>query len=49
VIRTPPPLVDFAWIGGAFAPREQHSSESATAIKLSDDVVAEITVLDRLT
>jgi FMN-dependent NADH-azoreductase len=48
LVRTPQPLVDFAWIGGAFTPREQHSPESAAAIKVSDDLVAEITMLDHL-
>jgi FMN-dependent NADH-azoreductase len=43
-MRAPPPLVDFAWIGGAFTPREQHSPEGAAAIKVSDDLVAEITI-----
>ena len=33
LMRTPPPFVDLAWIGGAFTPREQHSPESAAAIK----------------
>src|SRR6516165_6215215 len=38
LIKTPPPFVDHAWIGGAFTPREQHSPESAAAIKVSDDL-----------
>jgi len=49
LITTPPPLVDLVWIGGAFTPREQHSPESAAAIRVSDDLIAEITMLDRLT
>ena len=28
LMKTPPPFVDFAWIGGAFTPREQHSPEN---------------------
>jgi hypothetical protein len=39
---SPPPFVGFSWIGGAFTPREQHSPESAAAIKVSDDLVAEL-------
>ena len=38
----PPPYVDMAWIGGAFAPPEQHSPESAAAIKVSNELVAEL-------
>ncbi|MGH7043967.1 MAG: FMN-dependent NADH-azoreductase [Acetobacteraceae bacterium] len=48
LIRTPPPLVDFAWISGAFTPREQHSPESAAAIKVSDDLIAEIRAADHI-
>jgi FMN-dependent NADH-azoreductase len=45
---TPPPFVDLAWIGGAYAPREQHSPENAAAIKVSDDLVAELTAADHI-
>jgi FMN-dependent NADH-azoreductase len=48
LIRTPPPFVDLAWIGGAFTPREQHSRESAAAIKVSDDLVAELRAADHI-
>jgi FMN-dependent NADH-azoreductase len=40
--RTPPPFIDLAWTRGAYTPREQHSPESAAAIKVSDDLVAEL-------
>ena len=46
--RTPPPFVDLAWIGGAFTPREQHSPESIAAIKVSDDLVAELKAADHI-
>jgi FMN-dependent NADH-azoreductase len=46
--RTPPPFVDLAWIGGAYTPREQHSPESAAAIKVSDDLVAELKAADHI-
>jgi FMN-dependent NADH-azoreductase len=46
--RTPPPFVDLAWIGGAFTPREQHSPESAAAIKVSDDLIAELKAADHI-
>jgi len=42
------PFVDLHWIGGAFTPREQHSPESAAAIKVSDDLVAEIKSADHI-
>ena len=48
LIKTPPPFVDLAWIGGAYTPREQHSPESAAAIKVSDDLVAELMVADHI-
>jgi FMN-dependent NADH-azoreductase len=48
LIKTPPPFVDLAWIGGAFTPREQHSPESAAAIKISDDLVAELKAADHV-
>ena len=48
LIKTPPPFVDHAWIGGAFTPREQHSPESAAAIKVSDELVAEIKAADEI-
>jgi FMN-dependent NADH-azoreductase len=47
-MRTPPPLVDLAWIGGAYTPREQHSPESAAAMRISDDLVAEIKAADHI-
>jgi FMN-dependent NADH-azoreductase len=48
LMKTPPPLVDLAWISGAFTPREQHSPESAAAIKVSDDLVAELKAADHI-
>jgi FMN-dependent NADH-azoreductase len=46
--RTPPPFVDLAWIGGAYTPRVQHSPESAAAIKVSDDLIAELKAADHI-
>src|ERR1700683_421746 len=48
LIKPPPPFVDHAWIGGAFTPREQHSPENAAAIKISDELVAELKAADEL-
>jgi FMN-dependent NADH-azoreductase len=48
LMKTPPPFVDLAWIGGAYTPREQHSPESAAAIRVSDDLVAELKAADHV-
>jgi FMN-dependent NADH-azoreductase len=42
------PCVDLPWTGGAFTPPEQHSPESAAAIKISNDLVAELQAADRI-
>jgi FMN-dependent NADH-azoreductase len=47
-MKTRPPFVDFAWIGGAFTPHDQHSPEIAAAIKVSDDLVAELKAADHV-
>lgn len=48
LVATHLPFVDLPWIGGAFAPPEQHSPESAAAIKISDDLVAELQSADHI-
>ena len=48
LLKTTLPFVDLPWIGGAFTPPEQHSPESAAAIKISDDLVAELQAADRI-
>ena len=48
LVKTNLPFVDLPWIGGAFAPPENHSPESAAAIKISDDLVAELKAADRI-
>jgi FMN-dependent NADH-azoreductase len=48
LMKTPPPFVDHAWISGAFMPREQHSPESVAAIRVSDDLVAELKAADHI-
>lgn len=48
LIRTSLPFVDLPWIGGAFTPPEQHSPESAAAIRISNDLVAELQAADRI-
>lgn len=48
LMKTRLPFVDMPWIGGAFTPPEQHSPESAAAIKISDDLIAELQAADRI-
>src|ERR1700740_3605342 len=48
LMKTPPPLVDHAWIGGALTPPEQHSPESVAAIRVSDDLIAELKAADHI-
>ncbi len=48
LIKTHLPFVDLPWIGGAFTPPEQHSPESAAAIKVSNDLVAELQSADHI-
>lgn len=48
LVKTELPFVDLPWIGGAFTPPETHSPESAAAIKISDDLVAELQAADRI-
>lgn len=42
------PFVDMPWISGAFTPPETHSAEIAAAIKVSNDLVAELQAADRI-
>lgn len=48
LMKTILPYVDLPWIGGAFTPPETHSPESAAAIKISNDLVAELQAADRI-
>lgn len=48
LVKTDLPFVDLPWIGGAFTPPATHSPESAAAIKVSDDLVAELKAADRI-
>jgi FMN-dependent NADH-azoreductase len=42
------PFVDLPWIAGAYTPAEQHSPEMAAAIKVSDELVAELLASDHI-
>lgn len=48
LMKTHLPFVDLPWIGGAYTPRDQHSPESAAAIRVSDDLVAELQAADHI-
>jgi FMN-dependent NADH-azoreductase len=48
LMKTALPFVDMPWIGGAYTPPEQHSPESAAAIKISNDLVAELQAADQI-
>jgi FMN-dependent NADH-azoreductase len=48
LLKTNLPFVDLPWIGGAFTRPEQHSPESAAAIKISNDLVAELQSADHI-
>jgi FMN-dependent NADH-azoreductase len=42
------PYVDLPWISGAFTPPDQHAPEIKAAIKVSDDLVAELKAADHI-
>jgi FMN-dependent NADH-azoreductase len=48
LMKTNLPFIDLPWIGGAFTSPEQHSVEYAAAIKISDDLVAELKAVDHI-
>ncbi len=48
LMKTPLPFVDLPWIGGAFTPAEHHSPDMAAAIKVSDDLIAELKTADHI-
>lgn len=48
LMRTKLPFVDLPWIGGAYTPVEQHSPEMAQALKVSDELIAELKSVDHI-
>ena len=40
--RTKLPFVDLPWIAGAYTPAEQHSSEMKEALRISNELIAEL-------
>ncbi|MGH8227329.1 MAG: FMN-dependent NADH-azoreductase [Steroidobacteraceae bacterium] len=48
LVETSLPFVDLPWILGAFSPPATHSPEAAAAIRVSDELVAELKSADRV-
>ncbi|MDQ2832540.1 MAG: NAD(P)H-dependent oxidoreductase [Acidobacteriota bacterium] len=46
--RTTLPFVDLPWITGAFTAPDQHTSEHKDALKLSDELIAELLAADEI-
>ena len=42
------PYISLPWIGGAFTPAEHHSPEMTKAIRVSDDLIAELMAADEI-
>ena len=42
------PFVDLPWIAGAYTPPDQHSPETQKAIKISDELIAELKAADEM-
>lgn len=48
LLKTKLPFIDPPWITGAYTPAEQHSPEVKEAIKISNDLIAELTAADQI-
>lgn len=48
LLKTPVPYVDLAWMGGAYSPPAQHTPEMAAAMKVSNELVAELQAADHI-
>ena len=48
LVKTDLPFVDLPWIMGAYTAPEQHSPEQKSAIKVSDDLIAELLSADEI-
>jgi FMN-dependent NADH-azoreductase len=46
--KTALPFVDLPWIAGAYTPAEQHSPEMAQALKISNELIAELQQADHI-
>jgi FMN-dependent NADH-azoreductase len=48
LVKTDLPFVDLPWIVGAFSAPEQHTAEHKDALKVSDDLIAELFAADEI-
>jgi FMN-dependent NADH-azoreductase len=48
LVKTDLPFVDLPWIAGAYSTPDQHTPEQAAAIKVSNDLVAELLAADHI-
>ena len=48
LLKTKLPFIDPPWITGAYTPAEQHSPEVKEAIKISNDLIAELMAADHI-
>ena len=46
--KTSLPFVDLPWIAGAYSTPDQHTPEQKTALKVSDDLIAELLAADHI-
>ena len=46
--QTKLPFVDLPWIAGAYSPAEKHSPEMKDALKISDELIAELEAADHI-
>jgi FMN-dependent NADH-azoreductase len=48
LVKTDLTFVDLAWIGGAYSDPSQHTPEQKAALKISDDLIAELLSADEI-
>ena len=48
LMKTDLPFVDLPWIAGAYSPKEQHSPEMTAALKISNELIAELKAADHI-
>ena len=48
LVKTNLPFVDLPWIAGAFSSPDQHTPEQKNALKVSDDLIAELFAADHI-
>ena len=48
LMKTSLPFVDLPWIAGAYTPAEKHSPEMTAALKISNELIAELKAADHI-